>query len=104
MMTDSELIELIREKDPDDLTVEECDALRAAVRRSPALLREAADRIRLEQHLAHGLGRPQVSVEKILARAAADRGPGGTRTRLGFLLVAGLAAVMAVVVAVALSA
>ena len=48
MMNDSELLELIRERDPDDLTVEECDALRAAVRRSPALLREAADRIRLD--------------------------------------------------------
>ena len=98
MMNDSELLELIRERDPDDLTVEECDALRAAVRRSPALLREAADRIRLEQHLAHGLGRPQVSVEKILARAAAEGGTGGTRTRLGIFLATALAAVLAVVV------
>lgn len=97
-MDDAELLALIREKDPEDLTVEECDAVREAVRRSPSLLREATDRIRLEQQLASGLGRPHVSVEKILAQATAEEGTVGRRTRLGIMLAALLTAGLALVI------
>ena len=72
-MTNDELHALIQEKAPADLTPEECRLLREAVRTAPELLREIADRIKIDEYLAHALGRPQVSVEQVLARVAARR-------------------------------
>lgn len=93
-MTDDELRALIQEKPPADLTPEEVAALRAAIRRSPRLLREVADRIQIEAYLAQALGRPQVSVERVLARLAARRERAiGQWTRYG-LVVCGVVAVL----------
>ena len=101
-MTEEELLSLIREKSPEELSVEECESLRAGLRTSAALRRECAERLQLEQVLSHSIGRPRVSVEKIRAQAKAARGwlggIGGAKTRLGFLvglaLLGGLAIVM----------
>ncbi|MFM8702810.1 MAG: hypothetical protein ACKOHG_02905, partial [Planctomycetia bacterium] len=60
-MTGEQLRALIQEKAPADLTPEDCAALREAVRTSPELLLELADRIQIEEYLAQALGRPQVS-------------------------------------------
>jgi hypothetical protein len=99
-MTDDELRALIQEKSPADLTPEECAALRAAIRKSPDLLREVADRIQIEEYLAQALGRPQVSVERVLARLAARRGRSiGVWTRYGLVVCGGVAALLAGLVA-----
>jgi outer membrane protein assembly factor BamB len=91
-MTEDELRALIQEKAPADLTPEECAALRAAFRTSPDLLREVADRIQIEEYLARALGRPQVSVERVLARLAARRARAvGTWTRYGLVVCGGVA-------------
>jgi outer membrane protein assembly factor BamB len=95
MMTEEQLLALVREKDPEELSAAECAALQAALPSSAALRRECAERIRLEQCLAHAVGRPRVSVEKIIARARG--GSGGTRTRLGFLIGLALVAAVAIV-------
>lgn len=93
-MTDNELRALIQEKAPADLTPEECADLRAAIRKSPDLLREMADRIQIEEYLAQALGRPQVSVERVLARLAARRTRAvGVWTRYG-LVVCGIVATL----------
>lgn len=93
-MTDDELRTLILEKAPADLTPEECAALRAAIRRSPRLLRDVADRIRIEEYLTQALGRPQVSAERVLARLAARRARAvGVWTRYG-LVVCGVVATL----------
>jgi outer membrane protein assembly factor BamB len=95
-MTDDELRALIQEKAPADLTPEECAALRAAIRTSPDLLREVADRIQIEEYLAQALGRPQVSVERVLARLAARRARAvGVWTRYGLVVCGVVAALLA---------
>ncbi len=95
-MTDDELRALIQEKAPADLTPEECAALRAAIRKSPDLLREVADRIQIEEYLAQALGRPQVSVERVLARLAARRARAvGVWTRYGLVVCGIVAALLA---------
>ena len=96
MMTESELLDILRTKNPEELTAQECDALRAAVGTMPELHRECAEWIRLEQYLAHGLGRANISVDTILSRAAAIKG-GGMRTRLGWIVCAALVALVALV-------
>jgi hypothetical protein len=99
-MTDEELRAIIREKAPADLTPEECAALRAAIRKSPDLLREVADRIQIEEYLAQALGRPQVSVERVLARLAARRARAvGVWTRYGLVVCGVVAALLAGLVA-----
>lgn len=98
-MTHDELRALIQEKAPADLTPEECAALRAAVRKSPDLLREVADRIQIEEYLAQALGRPQVSVERVLARLATRRARAvGVWTRYGLVVCGVVAAVLAALV------
>jgi outer membrane protein assembly factor BamB len=88
-MTGDELRALIQEKAPADLTPEECRLLREAVRTSPELLREIADRIQIDEYLAHALGRPQISVDQVLARVAARRARAiGVGTRYGLVVCA----------------
>ena len=99
-MTDDELRALIQEKAPADLTPEECAALRAAIRKSPDLLREVADRIQIEEYLAQALGRPQVSVERVLERLATRRARAvGVWTRYGLVVCGFVAALLAGLVA-----
>jgi len=88
-MTREQLRALIEEKAPDELTAEECAALREAMRTRPEVLRELADRIQLEEYLAQALGRPQISAERVLERLARRRvRTAGVRTRYGLLVCA----------------
>jgi outer membrane protein assembly factor BamB len=94
MMTADQLRALVQQKAAADLTAEECAALRAAIRTSPDLLRELAERIRIDEYLARALGRPQVSAERVLARLAARRSRAvGVWTRYG-LAVCGAVAML----------
>jgi hypothetical protein len=95
-MNDDELRTIIQEKAPADLTPEECAALRSAIRTSPQLFREIADRIQIEEYLAQALGRPQVSADRVLARLAARRaGAVGRWSRYGLVVCGVVAAILA---------
>lgn len=74
MMTDDDLLALIAEKNPEDLTAEECAALQEAARRSPRVMHAVRECVTLEQRLADALGQPNISAEMILARAGAEDG------------------------------
>lgn len=68
-MTDPELIQLVQDKSPDDLTLEEIEQLRSRLRESPELARLLYDQMQLEQYLGQAFGRVHVSVDDILATA-----------------------------------
>jgi outer membrane protein assembly factor BamB len=88
-MTREQLRALIEEKAPDELTADECAALRDAIRTTPEVLRELADRIQLEEYLAQALGRPHISAERVLERLARRRArTAGMRTRYGLVVCA----------------
>ena len=74
MLTDDELLALIRDRNPEDLSADECAALQEGARRSPRVMHAVHGCIELEQRLSQGLGQPNISVEGILARAGADHG------------------------------
>lgn len=67
-MRDDDLLDLIDRAALEDLTPEECAAIRAAAESSPEIRRACLARIGLEEHLATTLGRPRVSVDDLLAR------------------------------------
>ena len=66
-MNDQELLELVQHKQPDDLSIEEIEQLRAGIHRSTALREQLAEQLLMDQSLEASLGRSRVSVEKILA-------------------------------------
>jgi outer membrane protein assembly factor BamB len=68
-MTDEQLIELIETKPPEDLSAFEIDQLRRRLAESPLLRAALSTRLEMEQYLAAALGRVDVSVDDILARA-----------------------------------
>lgn len=70
-MTDAELLALIEECDPADLTSDEIARLRAAAETSPQVARAVRERVALDERLFHSLGQPSLPVERILARAHA---------------------------------
>ncbi|MGE0605946.1 MAG: PQQ-binding-like beta-propeller repeat protein [Pirellulales bacterium] len=74
-MTDQELIELVRQKPPDELTSDEIALLRARMRQSASLRDTLAEQMRLDHCLSAALGNVRVSVDKILAAAGATAGP-----------------------------
>lgn len=67
-MTDDELIQLVRETPPDELSAEQIAHLRRRLLVSEPLRRELTQQIRLEQQLNTGLGRPGIRAEAIVAR------------------------------------
>lgn len=67
-MRDDDLLDLIDRAALEDLTPDECAAIRAAAESSPEIRRACLARIGLEEHLATTLGRPRVSVDDLLAR------------------------------------
>ncbi|RLS77155.1 MAG: hypothetical protein DWI03_07260, partial [Planctomycetota bacterium] len=83
MLTDDELLALIRDRNPEDLSADECAALQEGARRSPRVMHAVHGCIELEQRLSQGLGQPNISVEGILARAGADHGRYGGLAILG---------------------
>jgi len=68
-MTDEELLRLLEETPPEDLTPEQLTALRERLPHSVPLQRAFAEHLRLDQALAAVLGRPGVSAETIIQRA-----------------------------------
>ncbi|MEX0586505.1 MAG: hypothetical protein WD176_07675, partial [Pirellulales bacterium] len=91
-MTDEHLIELVEQGHPASLPPEVIELIRVRLAQSEALRRALADRLRIEAHLAGALGAEHVSVERIIALAAARRGRGARRHR--WMLAWGLAIIV----------
>ncbi len=73
-MTDEQLLQLIEETPAEELTAEQIAMLRERVPHSSQLQQAIRSQLRLEHTLAAVLGRVNVSVDAILARAARERG------------------------------
>jgi outer membrane protein assembly factor BamB len=73
-VTDDELIELVGTHSPEELSLEQVDALRQAMHASPALRAALAERLEMEQYLGEALGRFEVPIDRILERAGRQPG------------------------------
>ena len=74
-MTDQELIDLVQEKTPEELSLAEIDALRSRIGESPQLRDVVLGEIELNQSLSQTLGRFQVSIDRIV-QGTSGGGPG----------------------------
>jgi len=68
-MTDEQLLDLIENKAPEELTLAEIDQLRRGLAESAVLRAALSNRLEMEQYLAGHLGQIDVSVDEIMARA-----------------------------------
>lgn len=68
-MTDAELIDLVQQKAPDELTEGEISCLRTRLRESPALQKVLIEHLHMETYLHRALGESRVSVDAIVERA-----------------------------------
>ena len=71
--TDQELIELVEQKTPDELTLEEIEHLQRRLAESPVLREKLYEQLQMEQYLADVLGRSQVSIDSIMSEVAQRR-------------------------------
>ena len=93
-MTDAQLIELLEQKPPSELTESEIAELRLRVPHSVPLQQAVAAAIELDQSLAELLGELRISMDSILNRASAARSRprwvwligGGTLALIGLVL------------------
>lgn len=70
-MTEQELIELVNQKTPDELSVEEMEQIREGISSSHMLREALAESLKVETGLNESLGKIEVSVDKILLAAGA---------------------------------
>ncbi len=68
-MTDEELLRLLDETPPEEFTPEQLAALREQLPNSPQLQQAMAQHLRLDQALSAVLGRAEISVDAIMAKA-----------------------------------
>jgi hypothetical protein len=79
-MREEDLLDLIDRAAIEELTPEQCAAIRGAAEASAVVRRACLERIGLEEHLAATLGRPRVSIDDLLAgrrRVVESRFAGG---------------------------
>src|SRR6476660_4443834 len=69
VMTDPELIRLVQEVPPEELSLEQIELLRSRLSDSNELREAVAHHLRLEQVLSQSLGRVEVSVDAIIQTA-----------------------------------
>lgn len=87
ILTDDQLIELLEQKTPDELTLEEIELLRSRLNESPALRDVLLTQLHMETYLTTALSRIELSPQAIVARAEQHRqGSFGTITLLALLL------------------
>lgn len=72
-MTDPELIQLVQDKAPEELSVAEIELLRERLRHSPELRETLLEQLHMEEYVSRALGRVAVSVDSIYAAAAARK-------------------------------
>lgn len=68
-MTDDQLLELLDQKTPEELTLEEIDVLRQRLIESPALRETLLTQVQMETYLTTALSRVNLSPQAIVARA-----------------------------------
>ena len=93
MLTDQELIALVREKSPAELTPEQLAALRVRLRESPAIRDAVADAVAFEELLVESMSQVDFSAGDVLARQKEQAQPPasvGANWSL-FLLLGGIA-------------
>lgn len=72
-MTDEQLLALLEQKAPEELTPEEIDILRTRLQESPAIREALAGQLEIDTYLATALARPgKITPEQILARQSSD--------------------------------
>ncbi len=98
-MNDAELLQLLQEKMPADFTEAELAALRARWSDSPEIRAALAATLELETELATGLADVTISVDDLMARAAAQKSNSSTGASRWWSLV-GLTAVMLLAVGI----
>lgn len=86
-MTDSELLGLLEEKMPEELTIEEIELLRCRLAESPALREALAGQIYFESYLQAALARLNTSPEQIAARARRQQASSGLSLVLIVLMI-----------------
>ncbi|MHB1033743.1 MAG: outer membrane protein assembly factor BamB family protein [Pirellulales bacterium] len=100
-MTDEELIRLVQEKPPEELSLDEIELLRRRLAESPELRKVLLDQLQLEQYLGSALGRVHVSVDEILRGTRGARSTGRAvlawATAVAVVLLASAGLVLAVV-------
>src|SRR6516225_2557831 len=78
-MTDSELIQLVQEKAPEELSFDEVELLRERLKFSAELRETLIGQLHMEEYISRALGRVAVSVDEIYATAAARGATGRQR-------------------------
>ena len=73
-MTDQELLILVQDKTPDELSLEEIELLRSRLAESTELREALFGQMQMEGYLAEALGRVHVSPQEIMARAHQSQG------------------------------
>ncbi|HEV7223337.1 MAG TPA: hypothetical protein VGN42_11595, partial [Pirellulales bacterium] len=81
-MTDQQLIALVRETLPEELSFEQIEAMRRRLPHSAELQSALAGQLRLEHALGGALGAPRVSLDWIFAQAASGTAAAGGAARL----------------------
>lgn len=71
-MTDPELIQLLQDKAPEELSFEEIELLRERLRHSAELRDTLLGQLQMEEYVSQALGRVAVSADEIYAAAAAQ--------------------------------
>lgn len=90
-MTDLELIQLVQEKAPEELSVGEIERIRDRLEHSSELRNILFEQLRMEEYLGVALGRVEVSVAEIYRRAAVlDKPENRLSALMGWTLCAGL--------------
>ncbi len=91
-LTDAELVELVQQKTPEELSLEEIEQLRTRLHDSPDLQRTLIEQLHLESYLNTALGETRISASEIVRRANAVSQP--KRTWQRWLLWTGLATLL----------
>lgn len=76
-LSNQELIQLVQEKLPEELTEQEVEQLRSRLRESPELRQALLEQLNFEAYLNEAFGRYEVSVERIVSSS-----PAGGRNRI----------------------
>jgi len=91
-MTDQDLLKLLEDKRPADLSAEELEYLRARLPASAELQQLVFSDVHLEEAIVASLSRPAMSPKAIVARAKAASSKQSFAARLGWMLGLGLVA------------
>lgn len=96
-MTDKELLELLEEKMPEELTLEEIELLRTRLAESAALREALTSQVHFESYLQAALARLKISPAEIAARAKRQTAGGLSLAMLVLMIVVPAVAIVGVV-------